>query len=82
MTGSDPMCAVCGAEWRLSHDDLHHRSYRRLGHEEYQDLVPMCRFCHHRLHVLLDGNSEWRHIRHEQATDLLIVYMRKERGVG
>jgi len=78
--GSDPVCGVCGAPWRLSHDDLHHRSYRRLGHEDRRDLVPMCRACHDRLHVLLDGNSEWRHFHHEQATDFLITYLRKEQS--
>ncbi len=74
----DPVCVVCGEAWRLSHDDLHHRSYRRLGHEVFGDLVPMCRSCHARLHVLLDRNSEWKHFRHEQATDMLINYLRKE----
>ena len=78
-TGSEPMCIVCEGKWRLSHDDLHHRSYRRLGGEDYTDLVPMCRACHSRLHVLLDRNSEWRHFRHEVATDALAAYMRKEK---
>lgn len=79
-TGTEPTCAVCGEKWRLSHDDLHHRSYRRLGHENFADLVPMCRACHSRLHVLLDKNPEWKHFRHEVATDTLIAYMRKEQG--
>ena len=77
-TGGDPVCAVCGEAWKLSHDDLHHRSYHRLGHEDFRDLVPMCRACHSRLHVLLDRNPEWKHFHHEQATDMLIAYMRKK----
>ena len=78
--GEDPVCVVCGEAWQLSRDDLHHRSYRRLGREDFGDLVPMCRTCHSRLHVLLDKNPEWHHFRHEQATDLLISYLRKEKG--
>ena len=80
VTGEGPVCTACGQAWRLSHDDLHHRSYRRLGHELAQDLVPMCRPCHYRLHVLLDSNPEWKHVRHEQATDMLIAHMRKEKS--
>ena len=80
LAGEDPVCKVCGEAWKLSHDDLHHRSYRRLGHEDFRDLVPMCRACHSRLHVLLDRNPEWRHFHHEQATDMLVAHMRKEAG--
>jgi hypothetical protein len=41
--GIEPACAVCGEPWTLRHGDLHHRNYDRLGHERFDDLVPLCR---------------------------------------
>jgi 5-methylcytosine-specific restriction endonuclease McrA len=32
--------------------DLHHRTYKNLGHENLRDLVPLCRDCHNRVHEL------------------------------
>lgn len=45
-------CFVC-------HDDnvdLHHRTYKRLGEERLDDLVPLCRLHHEEAHRLL---AEW-----------------------
>jgi len=42
-------CYVCGSTERLQ---LHHRSYRRVGRERLQDLIPMCRACHSEIHRL------------------------------
>lgn len=42
-------CRICGA----ATVDLHHRSYRRVGRERLQDLVPLCRDHHSALHELL-----------------------------
>jgi hypothetical protein len=39
-------CAVC---WD-PHVDLHHKTYRRLGEELLDDLVPLCRDHHDELH--------------------------------
>jgi hypothetical protein len=36
--GHDPVCAVCYTPWSLSCGDLHHRSYRRLGQERFEDM--------------------------------------------
>ncbi len=41
-------CVVCGAD-RVQ---LHHRTYRRLGREKLQDLVPLCQPCHSAGHDL------------------------------
>ena len=38
--GNQPHCLVCGAEWALC-DDLHHRTYERLGREACADLIPL-----------------------------------------
>lgn len=44
-----PVCEVCGTYGRL---DLHHKSYKRLGHEKLHDFALLCRDCHHELHDL------------------------------
>lgn len=40
-------CEECGREWEL---DVHHRTYERLGSEEMEDLVVLCKRCHSDLH--------------------------------
>lgn len=46
--------------------DLHHRTYKRLGRERLDDLVPLCRTCHQDIHgILVDGKvvrfpEDWR----------------------
>lgn len=40
-------CADCGLPGR----DVHHLTYRRLGHEHPDDLVVLCRACHDRRHA-------------------------------
>jgi hypothetical protein len=42
-------CLVCGS----AEVQLHHRTYRRLGHEHLQDLVPLCQLCHSAGHDLI-----------------------------
>jgi hypothetical protein len=53
-TGSPIRCAVCGYEWLLGHDDMHHLEYARLGTERHDDLVPLHRQAHDEVHHLLD----------------------------
>jgi hypothetical protein len=74
---SEPVCRVCGLRWTLR-DDLHHRTYDNLGQERYDDLVPMCRGCHERLHSALDRSPTWRRVEPGRATDLLIARLREE----
>jgi hypothetical protein len=45
IAGREPACVVCGRSTDL---ELHHLSYDQLGHEQHEDLVPMC----HRDHEL------------------------------
>lgn len=40
-------CKGCGRKDGL---ELHHRTYKRLGNEWLQDLIPFCRNCHQRTH--------------------------------
>ena len=43
--GCEPICVICGSDWSLPGGDLHHRTYRRLGQELFEDLVSCCRLC-------------------------------------
>lgn len=74
--GTEPYCLVCGDPWSLRHDDLHHRTYARLGHEAHHDLIPLCRVCHRALHRVLESNPSWRRLDRRQATDLIVVALR------
>ena len=40
--GTPPACLVCDQEWNLRSGHLHHLTYERLGHEDDEDLVPLC----------------------------------------
>jgi len=75
VSGTEPSCLVCGGTW----SDLHHRSYDRLGQEQTNDLIPLCRDCHDQLHARLERNPEWRKRPRPQATDALIAHMRRRR---
>jgi hypothetical protein len=44
-------CALCPETKRLQ---VHHRSYARLGCEQPEDLVVLCRTCHERHHGMID----------------------------
>ncbi|SDQ15196.1 hypothetical protein SAMN04488565_0924 [Leucobacter chromiiresistens] len=57
----------CGNAWNVDRDDLHHCVYDRLGDEAHEDLWPMCRSCHTRLHELLDSSRSWRKLPKRQA---------------
>jgi len=76
--GAPPACAVCRAAWELRRGDLHHRSYERLGVETYPDLVPLCRACHDRLHLILETVPAWRRLPRAYATDLLVAALGRQ----
>ena len=82
--GIEPVCAVCGEPWTLRHGDLHHRTYDRLGHERFDDLIPLCRECHERVHRILECTQAWRVLVRAQASDLIVKRLRvsksRERG--
>jgi 5-methylcytosine-specific restriction endonuclease McrA len=80
--GTEPTCLVCGIRWTLRDGDLHHRSYQRVGQEEYRDLSPLCRACHTRLHALLEGQPSWRRLGRPFATDQIILLLRNQRTQG
>jgi 5-methylcytosine-specific restriction endonuclease McrA len=49
-------CQRCGSPWGLQ---VHHRTYARLGHEQLNDLICLCRDCHRQLH----GYADWCRLR-------------------
>jgi hypothetical protein len=75
--GTEPHCLICDVEWALC-DDLHHRTYDRLGCEGHQDLIPLCRSCHGALHRILETDRSWRRLNRAQATDLILLALRRK----
>jgi hypothetical protein len=60
----------------LGGGDLHHRTYRRLGQERFEDLAPTCRGCHDRIHLVLESNPLWLRLERGHANDLIIALLR------
>ena len=77
-SGYPPACLICGGEWTEHQGDLHHRSYKRLGHEQSADLIALCRSCHDQLHHLLDANPAWRYRPRSEATDHIVRVLRRQ----
>lgn len=44
-------CKKCNSTKQL---EVHHLTYRRLGHERMRDLMVLCKQCHNLLHAALD----------------------------
>jgi hypothetical protein len=74
--GVEPTCAACGGRWTLRNGDLHHRNYDRLGHERFDDLIPLCRACHEQLHRILECTPAWRRMGRAQASDVIVARIR------
>jgi len=70
--GVEPTCTACEEPWTLQNGDLHHRSYDRLGYEHFNDLVPLCRACHERVHRILESTPAWRRLGRAQASDVIV----------
>jgi 5-methylcytosine-specific restriction endonuclease McrA len=82
LTGSPPVCLVCGRNWSVRSGHLHHLTYQRLGAEEPADLMPLCGRDHGRLHDVLDASSSWRRLGRAAATVGIIGMLRRsERAV-
>ena len=75
--GGEPVCAACAQAWSLHHGDLHHRCYDRLGHEQFDDVTPLCRACHDQLHRILESSPSWRRMPRSQATDGIVALLRR-----
>jgi 5-methylcytosine-specific restriction endonuclease McrA len=49
-------CEDCGARTSL---DVHHKTYKRRGRERPEDLVALCRNCHHERHRGKRTTVDW-----------------------
>jgi 5-methylcytosine-specific restriction endonuclease McrA len=47
----------CAVDFVTENVDLHHMTYKRLGNEWDEDLVPLCRDCHKSIHRLFPGKG-------------------------
>lgn len=47
-------CQLCNKQDSL---DVHHRTYERLGHENYNDTIALCRECHGKHHNIPNPND-------------------------
>ena len=47
LRNADYHCSLCGAVRGLQ---VHHNTYKNLGHENMSDLVVLCRDCHAKFH--------------------------------
>lgn len=79
--GDDPVCAVCGAAWSLESGDLHHHTYRRIGHERFEDLVPCDRTCHDQIHTVIEADPAWRRLDRAYASYLIVALLRQQVGL-
>src|SRR5690625_3077347 len=74
--GGIVVCAVGGGRWTLK-DDLHHVTYDRLGQEDHDDLVALCRFHHEQLHQIWDASRAWRRLPRGTATKGIIAPLKQ-----
>ena len=49
-------CAICGKTGLAL--EVHHNTYKNLGHEDFQDVVPLCVKCHKRNHEAMPDPRE------------------------
>lgn len=79
-SGRPPTCVVCDQPWTLNTGDLHHRTYSRLGHEDDNDLLPVCKDCHTMIHAILETSPAWWRLGRAQATDLIVGRLHRRIG--
>ena len=75
-TGGEPTCEVCGRDWELARDDLHHHTYDRLTAELFEDLAPLCRSCHGLVHDTIRNSRHWSRMRDFAASQKVIERLR------
>lgn len=74
------VCLGCGKPWQLHRDDMHHANYQRLGHEAHEDLWPLHRGCHTRLHELMSSSRSWRKLGREFAGRQALLLVQRDHG--
>ena len=82
LTGSPPVCLVCGLRWSLRSGHLHHLTCQGLGAEDPADLMALCARDHARLHAVLDTSPSWRRLGRAVATVGTIALLRRRERVA
>ena len=87
--GQEPACQVCGITLTQAGTlDLHHVSYTGVGQDEegrwqareaHNDLMPLCRDHHQRLHQIMDGKKEFFGWDRRRATVVIVARMIRQR---
>jgi 5-methylcytosine-specific restriction endonuclease McrA len=77
------VCFICGSAWTLESDDMHHVTYDHVGHEEFDELWPLCRKDHDELHRIYENVPAWRRLSRRQASTFIAMQlgMSSERGL-
>ncbi len=73
-THEPAICVVCGTR----PVDLHHTDYGRLGDEDYDELVPVCRRHHDRIHEAWEATAHIRRLGRRNATLAIIAEIQKQ----
>ena len=52
-------CYICGTDGKEMNEGIepHHISYKNIGKETADDIVPLCETCHDRVHVGVNGGE-------------------------
>lgn len=69
-------CVCCDERYRPRQVDVHHLSYdgvsreneRWISREADDDLMVLCRWCHERVHTLMDTDRGWAQMGRREAT--------------
>ncbi len=70
-------CAGCGATGVTL--DVHHRTYRRLGHEWLGDLIAVCRRCHDTIHNMQRAETEKKVSVRSATSQIIRAHRNKDR---
>lgn len=78
-------CACCNEALNDRTADVHHLAYRGvqqredgtwLSDERDEELMAMCRWCHERMHTLMDNDRGWSRMNRADATVAVVKVMR------
>ena len=61
-------CFICSKHYGRTGENLHHITYKRVGHELLTDIVSLCRVCHRNVHKALKNGITWNEIS-DKVTD-------------
>jgi len=77
-TNEHAVCVWCGER----PVDLHHLDHGKLGDEDYESIVPVCRRDHDRIHAAWEATPHVRRLGRRAATMAVKAEMRERLGRG